>query len=111
MARSGAASSASTSASVRKVTIGLVEAFGRDRQHALDDVGVLGVAQRGVAEQRVDRGEAGVAGPDAVAALGFEVVEERADQRRRRGRRCRGADGALPVRCWAKPSSSRNVSR
>src|SRR5256885_5209894 len=32
-----------------------VKALGRDRQDALDDRGVLGVAQRGVAEQRVDR--------------------------------------------------------
>ena len=38
-------------------------------------------AQRRVGEQRVDRGEAVVAGADAVAARGFEVVEERADQR------------------------------
>jgi hypothetical protein len=30
---------------------GLVEALGRDRQHSLDEGGVLGVAQRGVAEQ------------------------------------------------------------
>jgi hypothetical protein len=30
----------------------------------------------------VDRGEAGVAGAHAVAALGFQVVEELADQRR-----------------------------
>ena len=43
---------------------------------------MLGVAQRGVAEQRVDRGEPGVAGADAVAALVLEVVQERADQRR-----------------------------
>ncbi len=44
--------------------------------------GVLGVAQRGEAEQRVDRGQPGVAGAGAVAALVFEVVQERADQRR-----------------------------
>ena len=44
--------------------------------------GVLRVAQRGVAEQRVDRGQARVAGAGAVAAVALEVVEERADQRR-----------------------------
>ena len=36
--------------------------------------------QGGEPEQRVDRGQAGVAGADAVAAFVFEVVEERADQ-------------------------------
>jgi hypothetical protein len=43
---------------------------------------VLGAAQCRVAEHRVDRGEAGVAGPDAVAAVVFEVVQERGDDRR-----------------------------
>ena len=88
-----------------------VEALGRDRQDARDRGGVLGVAQRGVAEQRVDRGQAGVAGADAVAALVLEVVEERADQRRvevveveRRWAACRCAAAA-------KASSSRSVSR
>jgi hypothetical protein len=59
---------------------GLVVAFGRDRQHPLDDGGILGVVQGGEAEQGVDRGQAGVAGPHAVAALALEVVQERADQ-------------------------------
>ena len=36
--------------------------------------------QRGVAEQRMDRGQARIAGADAVVAVVFEVVEERADQ-------------------------------
>ena len=63
-----------------------------------------------VAEQRVDRREPVVAGADAVAAIVFEVVEERGDQRRvevgdvERARRLAGA-------LVAKPSSSRNVSR
>jgi hypothetical protein len=30
-------------------------AFGRDREHARDCVGVLGVSERGVVEQRADR--------------------------------------------------------
>ncbi|HLG07266.1 MAG TPA: hypothetical protein VI409_01195 [Gaiellaceae bacterium] len=59
-----------------------VEAFGRHREHALDDGGVLGVAQRGEAKQGVDRCEPGVAGADAVTALAFEVVEEGGDQGR-----------------------------
>ena len=73
-----------------------VEAFGWDRQHPGDALGVFGVGQRGEAEQRVDRGQPGVAGADAVAALVFEVVEEAGDQRRvevgevqLRGRACR----------------------
>ena len=60
----------------------LVAAFGRDRQHPGDVGGVLGMAQRREAEQGVDRGQPGVAAADGVAALMFEVVEERADHRR-----------------------------
>jgi hypothetical protein len=56
--------------------------FGRDGHDALDDGCVVEVAQCREAEQRVDRGQPGVAGADAVAAVVFEVVEERADQRR-----------------------------
>ena len=58
-----------------------------------------GCVQRGVAEQRVDRGQPGVAGAHAVAALGFQVGEERGDQRRRPGRRRPAGTGGLPVRC------------
>ena len=61
---------------------GLVIALGRDRQHPLDVGGVLGMAQHGVLEQGADRGQPGVAGPDAVAAVVFQVVQERADHRR-----------------------------
>jgi hypothetical protein len=57
-----------------------VEAFGRDGEHAADQCGVLGVSQRCVAEHRVDRRQPGVPGPHAVAALLFEVIEERGDQ-------------------------------
>ena len=42
----------------------------------------LGVSERRVAVERVDRREPVVAGSDAVAARLLEVVEERADQRR-----------------------------
>src|SRR5258708_24210665 len=60
---------------------GAVAALGRDGQHAGDDRGVVGVAQRGVAEQRVDGGQAGVAGGGAVTAHCFQVVQEPTDQR------------------------------
>ena len=55
---------------------GAVEALAGDGEYPLDYVGVFGVAQRGVAEQRVDRGQPVVAGAHAVAPVGFEVVEE-----------------------------------
>jgi len=58
-----------------------VEAFGRDRQDPGDAGGVVGMMQGGEPEQGVDRGQAGVAGADAVAAFAFEVIEEAADQR------------------------------
>jgi hypothetical protein len=38
---------------------------------------VLGVTQRGEAEQGVDRGQPGVAAADGVAPLMLEVIEER----------------------------------
>ncbi|MGH3994303.1 MAG: hypothetical protein ACRDSN_17825 [Pseudonocardiaceae bacterium] len=38
--------------------------------------------ERGEPEQRVDRGQAGVAGAGAVAAVAFEMLEERLNQRR-----------------------------
>ena len=46
-----------------------------------DQVGVFGVLERGEAEQRVDRGQAGVAGACAVVPLGFQVGQERCDRR------------------------------
>ena len=59
-----------------------VEPFGRDRDHARDQRGVLGVAQRGEAEHRMDRRQPRVASPGAVPAFVLEMVEERGDQRR-----------------------------
>ena len=53
----------------------------RDRQDLADDGGVLGCPGGGVAEQRVDRGQPGVAGGAAVAPVVFQVLQERADQR------------------------------
>src|SRR5207342_3244626 len=55
---------------------GTVEAFGRYRQHSLGDRQRGRVADGGIAHERVDRGPAGVAGADTVAAFGLEVVEE-----------------------------------
>ena len=43
---------------------------------------VFGVAERGEAVEGVDRPEARIAGADAVAAIVFEVGQERTDQRR-----------------------------
>jgi len=53
-----------------------------DGQHPLDDGGVVWCPQGGVAEQRADRRQAGVAGPGAVAAAGLEPAQERGDQAR-----------------------------
>lgn len=57
-----------------------VGALVRDGQHPLDELGVLGVAQRCVGEQRVHGGQPRVAGLHAVVALDFEVLQEGADQ-------------------------------
>jgi len=57
-------------------------ALGRDRHHPRDRVRVLGMSERSEAVERVDRPEPRVAGPGTVAPIFFEVVEERADQRR-----------------------------
>ena len=63
-------------------------------QHALNVRRVLGVTQRGVAKQRVNGREPGVAGARTVASINLQVVEKRPDERgvdvleaeRRRGR-------------------------
>ena len=59
---------------------GALGALGRDGKDACDEGGVLGMAEGGEAEHGVQRGEAGVAGADGVAALGLEVVQEGADE-------------------------------
>ena len=61
-----------------------IAAFGGDREHSCDQRGVLGMAERAVLKERVDRAEADVAGAGAVAAVGLEMLEERADHRARR---------------------------
>lgn len=58
-----------------------LEPLRRDGQDTLDVRGVLGMAKGGEPEQRTDRRQARVAGPDTVAPVVLEVVEERADQR------------------------------
>ena len=73
--------------------------------------GVFGVAQRGEPEQGVDRGEAGVAGADAVAAVVFQMVEERRDQRRVEVGDVQAGTAGFPVRCAVNTISSRSVSR
>jgi hypothetical protein len=88
----------------------LVEPLRRDGQDALDEQGVLGVTQRGVAEQRPDGGQPGVAGPDAVVPLGFKVVQKGCD---RGGVQVvqSSRQGGLPFWRCRKASSSRRVSR
>ena len=55
-------------------------AFGWHGEYPLDVCGVFWVVQGGVAEHRVDRGEAPVAGSHRVVPVAFEVFEERHDQ-------------------------------
>ena len=57
-------------------------AFGRDRHDPRDGVRVFRVFECRVPVEGVDRPEPGVAGAGAVAAIVFQVGEERADQRR-----------------------------
>ena len=84
------------------------EALGWDSEHAVDEVGVLGMVQRGKAEERVHGGKPGVSGADAVVPVGLAVFEERCDEA--------GVEvvdlqlGALLILVSAKPSRSRKVS-
>ena len=61
--------------------VGAVAALAGDGQDPLDQRPVLGMAQGGIAEEGVDRGQAGVAGPDAVAPVILQVLQERGDHR------------------------------
>ena len=60
---------------------GALAAAGRDGQDLADHGGVLGCPRGRVAEQRVDRGQPGVAGGAAVSPLVLEVLQELPDQR------------------------------
>ncbi|HEY5149758.1 MAG TPA: hypothetical protein VIJ23_08035 [Mycobacterium sp.] len=55
---------------------GPIETLAGDGQHSLRDREGRGVADGRVAHKGVDRGQPGIAGADAVAALGFQVIEE-----------------------------------
>src|SRR5580658_10927932 len=57
-----------------------VAELARDGEDTLDRGGVLGVPQGGVAEQRVDGSQAGVAGAGGVAAVVLKMGEERTDK-------------------------------
>ena len=57
-------------------------AFGSDLQDPFDRRGVFWVAQEAVAVEGADRREAGVASPGGAPAVGLEVLQERADERR-----------------------------
>jgi hypothetical protein len=59
----------------------LVQALGGDREDPLGDRHGGRVAEAGVVHEGVDRGQSGVAGADAVAAAGLEVVQEIEHQR------------------------------
>ena len=59
-----------------------LEALAGHRQDTLADEGVGGFRQRHVTEEGMDRGQAGVAGPSTVAAVGLDVLEELADEGR-----------------------------
>ena len=52
-----------------------------DRPNLADRLGMFGVAIGGEAGKRVDRGQPGVAGANATAAVALKVVEEPAHQR------------------------------
>ena len=58
----------------------LVGALLGDGQHQGDELGVLGMTQCRVAEQRPHCGQTGVAAAGAVVAIGLEVVQERRDR-------------------------------
>jgi hypothetical protein len=60
----------------------LLRALAWDREHALGQGDVLGVPQRAVVKERVDRGEPDVAGAGGVRTLVLEVLEKRPDRRR-----------------------------
>ena len=59
--------------------VGAVGTFGGDVEHPGDETGMLGVAERREAEQRVDGCQSGVARGHTDAPDCFEVVQERAD--------------------------------
>ena len=80
--RSGASMRAFVSGSVRKVTSARSWRLVGIASTRSIGLGVLWVAERGVAVKGTDRGQPCVAGAGAVSPLVLEMVKERADQRR-----------------------------
>jgi hypothetical protein len=80
--RLGASSSACVSTGGKERDGAFLGALAWDREHALRQGGVLGVSQRAVVKEGVDRGEPDVAGAGGVPALLLEVLKKRADRRR-----------------------------
>ena len=101
---------------VRNETGALVEAFLRDGQHLLDEQGVLGMAQRGVAEQRPDARSAARCGSWRCSGGSASRWSRNAEIVRRPGRPspvarglCRCAAGrrsAVAARCPGRRSPS-----
>jgi hypothetical protein len=58
-----------------------LEAFGRNREHACDDRGMLGMPKRRETKQRANRGEPGIPRPNAVPLIMFTVIEKGTDHR------------------------------
>jgi hypothetical protein len=59
--------------------VGLVEALLGNGQYLLDQLGMLGVTESGVSEQRPQRGETGVPAAGTVVPVVFEMVQEGRD--------------------------------
>ncbi len=53
-----------------------LEALRRDREHTFNERCVLGVAQGGETEQRMDGGEPSVAGLRTVVSFSLQMIEE-----------------------------------
>lgn len=60
---------------------GLIGAFGWHGKYPPDQLGVFGMAQRGVAEHRADRRQPGVSGGHAVVSIPLEVGQKGCDER------------------------------
>jgi len=60
----------------------LLGAFVRNCENTLDERRATGLAQRGVAEERMNRSEPRVSSPDAIPALLLQIRKEPCDERR-----------------------------
>ena len=65
---------------LEEADVAAMVSLARDGQDALDQLGVLWMAKGGIAVERADGGQAGVAGAGAVVPLLLEMGEEGADQ-------------------------------